>query len=227
MKMPIPNDWDGQTFCNYVVKWPNSTLWRIVLRGVCTNPALVAFWDASTGDVDQTIESFQEALDYLLNELRCTVEVPVGVYYPYAGLITSQDYPDKHLPCDGRAVSRTEYADLFAAIGTIYGVGNGLTTFNIPNIKGRVPVGQDVTQGEFLDLGQVGGAKTHTLNSAQIPAHLHSAFNYVGAGGTHNWNISGGGNNQASLSTGLTGSNQAHNNLQPYIVTNYIIRAEK
>ena len=57
------------------------------------------------------------------------------------------------------AVSRTTYAALFAILGTRYGIGNGSTTFNLPNLKGRVPVGMDALQSEFDTLGETGGAK--------------------------------------------------------------------
>jgi microcystin-dependent protein len=73
--------------------------------------------------------------------------------------------PTGWLLCDGTAVSRTTYSDLFAITSTTYGVGDGSTTFNLPNLKGRVPVGLDTSQTEFDVLGETGGAKTHTLTS--------------------------------------------------------------
>src|SRR5690606_11752046 len=76
--------------------------------------------------------------------------------------------------CDGSAVSRTDYADLFEVIGTSYGVGDGSTTFNLPNLQGRVPVGLDTGQTEFNALGKTGGAKTHTLTIDQMPSHSHT-----------------------------------------------------
>lgn len=74
---------------------------------------------------------------------------------------------------DGTAVSRITYSVLFSLIGSIYGNGDGSTTFNLPNFKGRVPVGLDAGQTEFDTMGETGGAKTHTLTEAQIPAHSH------------------------------------------------------
>lgn len=95
---------------------------------------------------------------------------PAGVIVPFAG----SSAPTGYLVCDGAAVSRTTYADLFAAIGTTYGAGDGSTTFALPNLKGRVVVGVDAGQSEFDTLGETGGAKTHTLDSTEIPAHTHS-----------------------------------------------------
>jgi microcystin-dependent protein len=127
------------------------------------------------------------------------------------------------LLCDGSSVSRTTYADLFALIGTTYGAGNGTTTFNLPNLKGKVAVGLDAGQTEFDALGETGGAKTHTLTVNEMPAHTHSgkvlATNAGGPLGTVMGNA-----NQEQTDTGSTGGGAAHNNLQPYIVLNYIIK---
>lgn len=98
--------------------------------------------------------------------------LPAGVIFPYAGPSTS--IPSGYLLCDGSAVARSSYAALFTAIGTAYGAGNGSTTFNLPNFKGKVPVGVDTAQTEFDALGESGGAKTHTLTTAEMPSHTHT-----------------------------------------------------
>lgn len=75
---------------------------------------------------------------------------------------------------DGRAVSRTTYAALFALIGTTHGTGDGSTTFNIPNAKGRVLVGLDGADAKFDALGEKGGASQATLAETNLPAHTHA-----------------------------------------------------
>lgn len=142
---------------------------------------------------------------------------------------------------DGRAISRTTYATLFALLGITFGAGNGTTTFNIPNRQGRVPVGRDAGQTEFDTIGETGGAKTHTLSISEMPSHRHTASSIVaGLFGLIRRSIVGESNTVASVdSTGsgtepdilttpaaipLEGGGQAHNNLQPYIVVNFIIR---
>lgn len=163
--------------------------------------------------------------------------------------------PSGWLFCDGTAVSRSTYADLFNAVGTAYGEGNGSTTFNLPDLRGRVPVGRDTGQTEFDTRGETGGVKTHTLTSTEIPGHTHSgsslSTNSTGAhthavgsftlnyqtGATQAFpafagNTSGGGatgsagahSHTVSGNTGSTGGSGAHNNLQPYVVVNYIIK---
>lgn len=134
--------------------------------------------------------------------------------------------------CDGTALNRTTEAALFAVIGTTYGVGNGSTTFNVPNMKGRVFVGYDSSQTEFDAMGETGGAKTHTLTSGEMPSHNHPMQGTGGTGaltdgtGTTNYNVSGTTTtygfktNQPSS----TGGGGAHNNLQPYLTGTYIIK---
>jgi len=89
--------------------------------------------------------------------------------------------------CDGRALSRTTYASLFAAIGTAWGAGDGSTTFNIPDFRGRIRVGRDdmggtaanrvTTAGSGVDgktLGATGGAQNVVLTAAQLASHTHT-----------------------------------------------------
>lgn len=90
--------------------------------------------------------------------------------------------------CAGQAVSRSTYADLFAAIGVTYGAGDGSTTFNLPDLRGRVPAGLDNMGGTAANritggttLGGNGGTEAVTLTSAQIPAHVHPIDHNHGA----------------------------------------------
>ncbi len=98
---------------------------------------------------------------------------PTGSVTQYAG----SSAPTGWMFCDGAAVSRTTYAALFAVIGTTFGSGDGTTTFNLPDLKGRVPVGKAVA-GTFASLAATGGAETHTLTTAQIPSHQHNVTAY-------------------------------------------------
>lgn len=88
------------------------------------------------------------------------------------GIFSGTNIPDGYLLCDGRAVSRTTYSNLFTAIGTIYGEGDGSTTFNLPNITGKVTVGKD--QSDFTTLGQTGGSINNTLSKNNLPSHSHT-----------------------------------------------------
>lgn len=149
--------------------------------------------------------------------------LPVGAIMPFGG----GTVPDNYLLCDGQAVSRTTYSQLFSVIGTSFGVGDGSTTFNVPNMKGKVPVGYDSTQTEFNSLGKTGGEKTHTLTISEMPSHNHtvpyvSDISPTGGGTDPAYGVVHRTNTQNS---GSKGGGQAHNNLQPYIVQKYIIKA--
>lgn len=89
----------------------------------------------------------------------------IGSIYMFAGATA----PEGFLICDGSAVSRTNYSDLFDTIGTAYGVGDGSTTFNIPNLSGRVALGSSATHA----LGSTGGEEAHSLVESEIPSHDH------------------------------------------------------
>jgi microcystin-dependent protein len=123
------------------------------------------------------------------------------------------------LLCNGQAVSRATYASLFAVIGTNFGAGNGSTTFNLPDVQGRVmgSVGQGLSLTNRT-LGQQVGAETHTLTINQIPPHTHG-----GNGGDFTFIVNTGGNYafpdgisvQGRPISGSAGGGEAHNNMQP------------
>lgn len=157
--------------------------------------------------------------------------LPVGTIVPFG----SDTIPENWLLCDGSAVSRTTYQVLFNTIGTSYGQGDGFTTFNLPDLRGRVGVGKS-SDTEFDTLGETGGEKTHTLTVQEMPnfelnvnvgdtnyATVNSA--YSGANGWEAFNVASAVAEGAPLNVKNTNGGQPHNNLQPYIVTNYIIKA--
>jgi len=88
--------------------------------------------------------------------------------------------PAGWLLCNGAAISRTTYSALFAAIGTTYGAGDGSTTFNVPNLVGRVPVGA----GTGYALGSSGGEAAHALVNGEMPVHSHGGKTATGTTGT-------------------------------------------
>lgn len=108
--------------------------------------------------------------------------VPPGSLLMFAGGTA----PDGYLFCDGSAVSRTDYSVLFAAIGTTYGVGDGATTFNVPDLRGRGPLGAGTGAGlTARTLGASGGAETVTLDGTMIPGHTHTGTTASDGSHTH------------------------------------------
>ena len=166
------------------------------------------------------------------------ISAPSGTVDMFAGSTA----PTGWLLCYGQAVSRTTYADLFAAISTTYGTGDGSTTFNLPDLRGRVAAGKDdmggsaasrltsttITSGATT-LGNNGGAQTHTLTASQMPSHTHTTESAYGgaANASRLNNAASGGSGTSSFSyfnTSSAGSDTAHNNVQPTIILNYIIK---
>lgn len=116
--------------------------------------------------------------------------------------------------CQGQALDRTTYVDLFTVLSTTYGSGNGTTTFNIPNVQGRIPI---AVSGSHT-LGSTGGTATHTLTETEIPAHTHTQPLIVrndGAGPPSK--------QTTSFSSGATGGGGAHENLPAYVAIYFII----
>lgn len=155
--------------------------------------------------------------------------------------------PDNWMLCQGQAISRTTYAQLFAIIGTTYGIGDGITTFNLPDFRGRTGVGKSAT-GIFNNLGNEAGTETNTLTVEQLPSHSHTvndpghSHSYTFTSGsavnnfdhfqnqagleTLNYSSASTSNSLTRISINNTGGGQAVNNIQPSIVINKIIKVK-
>lgn len=158
--------------------------------------------------------------------------VPIGALMPYAGLAT----PAGWLLCKGQSLARSSYPDLFKAIGTLYGAADA-QSFSVPDLRTRVPVGVSDNHVTFGQMGSKGGEERHTLLVSELPAHTHILKGVgktfkggleqtnlgAGSGWTTVTNYTAAGN--PNLEAAATGSNNPHNNMPPYIVLNYIIRA--
>tara|TARA_R100000808_G_scaffold12077_1_gene30453 strand:+ start:1252 stop:2460 length:1209 start_codon:yes stop_codon:yes gene_type:complete len=183
------------------------------------------------------------------SNLTGIVAMPTGAIVPFGG----SSAPTGFLLCSGQAVSRSTYSALFGVISTTYGAGDESSTFNLPDLRGRVVAGQDDMGGSSADrltgltggvdgdtLAATGGAETHVLTTAQLATHTHGATKFYNSDpGLTNTRFSlvteqtdredsfpgyqtttGDTNNIIST----TGSGSAHNNVQPTIILNYIIK---
>ncbi len=239
-----------------------------------------------------------------VGQLPAGIALPPGSFLPFAGPVAPQSSaPAGYLFCDGTAVSRATYAALFAVVGTIYGTADGSTTFNLPDLRGRVPAGAEnigntinqqrlsralggnttagfvvitglsstagltpgmsvsgltlpagvtvqsvdsatqvtlstsagVTSGtgvvftfsalSGINVGDSGGSATHTLTTAQMPAHTHQQTGNNGqATSAGSFQIAGNLNTVGINSTQSTGGGQAHPNVQPTLLVNWLIK---
>jgi len=159
--------------------------------------------------------------------------VPPGSVTEYTGASA----PAGWMLCDGTAISRTTYATLYAVIGTAYGVGDGSTTFNLPDMRGRMPVGKgthvDVdTLGDNEGVATVGNRRPKHRTSLTDPGHTHTYTAPTGltaapAGSGSQPTTATGGTSTSSNTTGITvGSGNANDPLDssPFLTLNYIIK---
>ena len=185
-----------------------------------------------------TMDEFQDNIEAAIN-----ASLPIGSGMDYFGTTA----PTNYLFANGAAVSRTEYAELFAVIGTTYGAGDGSTTFNLPDKRTRVTIMAD---GTDYNLGTTGGSATQTLTIEQMPSHTHIQNQHRHTEENELYANVTGSNKSTATGTGLyyntvsqggraviytgnttavnqnTGGGQPHSIMQPYLACNYIIRAK-
>ena len=195
----------------------------------------VAFGGIYNEDESEYQAQFKKAVNFYGGIYKNGVEIggeslPIGSMIPFG---SQENIPSNWKICDGSAISRETYAELFDVIGTSYGAGDGSTTFNLPDKRGRVSVGLDSNQTEFDTIGKKSGEKTHQLTINEIPSHDHRLTPFVdirqgdgqtnansGSLGTH----LGGYVSKPNALVSPSGGDQPHNNLQPYEIDVWIIK---
>lgn len=193
---------------------------------------------------DTNLNLMQTYIENAINAQVSGDTLPVGCIVPF----TSDVVPENWLLCNGQAVSRTEYALLFSIIGTTYGVGDGSTTFNLPDLRGRIPLGKGTGTGAGgeaynFELGNKGGEYSHILTVGEMPSHNHlqgtnygkmtnmleidSNYGFAQNGAYQDRTVAGTTATSNIYETEYTGGGAAHNLLQPFEVHNFIIKARQ
>ncbi|MFE5322762.1 phage tail protein [Paenibacillus sp. NPDC056579] len=143
------------------------------------------------------------------------------------------------LKCDGQLLSIAQYSTLYTLIGTTYG-GDGVNTFALPDLRGRLPIHQGTGAGGTYALGQAAGTETVTLTTQQIPAHSHTVRAFSQQGDTNSPNNAVWANSTLDqfgadttipgtmhpAAVGITGGSQPHENMMPYLCVHFIIATE-
>jgi microcystin-dependent protein len=168
------------------------------------------------------------------------LDMPIGTILPVA----SEAVPEDWMLCDGREVAIEDYQAFYDLVGTTYGAGDSAfwaqvnypaTTFNIPDLRGRTIIGADNMGGESAGvvsqypswLGKSGGAEMHQLTEDEMPSHNHGIeagdfLQYATA--IPHWNSLGA--QSPNKYTDTNGGDQPHNNMQPYIALNYMVKVK-
>jgi microcystin-dependent protein len=168
---------------------------------------------------------------------------------PFLGQITVYPYsfpPNGWADCSGQLLSISQFSALFSLLGTAYG-GNGTTTFGLPDLQGRIPVGQGLLLGgDNYVMGETSGQENVTVLTSNMPVHSHALNATTGVGSTNNPDglilakpqVGGGRGSSdkgniynpgtvdtplAPASVGPIGGSQPHNNIQPSLVLRYCI----
>lgn len=152
-----------------------------------------------------------------------SLQAPVGSVIFFGG----SSAPASWLLCDGSLISRTTYSALFAIIGTTFGAGDGLTTFKLPDMRGRVAIGTGTgTDLSNRVLGATGGEEIHIIIPNEMPSHDHTISDIAvvpdsggDSGSRYSQGLPG-----SYITTNSTGGNAAHNNMQPFLALNAIIK---
>lgn len=158
-----------------------------------------------------------------LNNTNAFLLVPTGCVMPYAGSTN----PNGWLLCDGASYNIYDRQALFLVVGYTFG-GSG-NSFNVPDLRGRIPVGYSngISNITNKNIGDTGGEETHILSVNEMPSHAHDFSTYNNTG-NHGINLAGSHgvvtDYNSTNTTGYTGGSLPHNNMQPYIALNYIIK---
>jgi microcystin-dependent protein len=172
----LRRDWQTNTSSIVVVA---GTSTEQIAAGLNANPGVIDDMPLALVQITSGTQAPTAVKDLRPNVIDADKHDVGDIFYTAAATA-----PFGSLVADGSAVSRAQYSRLFARIGTAHGAGNGTTTFNLPNVKGKVLVGQDTADTDFDVIGETRGAKTVALITAELPAHAHGLNGHTHGGST-------------------------------------------
>ena len=216
-KTPL-NQYEAINHKSAIKLWLHDVVDDIIVPGLIS---LETLFVAMTENISEGLDELYAPLEHEHPEYEGGgAEFPIGTLSMFGGSTA----PSKWLLCNGAAVSRTTYTNLFTVISTVYGVGDGTTTFNVPDFRGRAPIGAG--QGSGLTARTLGaslGEEEHTGTIDEMPIHDHSytlPANSTRASGSSACVST---SSSQTKTTQSAGGGEAHNNIQPSLVVNFII----
>lgn len=189
-------------------------------------------WDELTrpDDVEAMYVGLKNEMATIRNEVAKIQPVPLGVVEMFSG----KKIPDNYALCDGQALSKELYSELYDVIGDrFFKEGTDDSMFCLPDLRGRFIAGYDSSDADYNMVGRAGGEKAHTLSTLELPSHSHSVEDAyyaenLGLGGKYHGSKEGvDADNDLytrNITTGETGDGRAHENRPPYFVLMYIMR---
>jgi len=208
----------GDTLTSDLVTWqfqaPNEIWIAQAIYGLISLYGTSEAWyPCGAVSVDDTVQAFISMWESL------TVVKQAGIIISFGGIAV----PAGTLPCDGSSYLRTDYPQLFAAIGVVWGSADS-THFNVPFLPGRTLIGAGTGSGlSPRTLADIGGEETHQLTVGEMPSHTHAQAQSFLSSTVVPPPLDGLSPNPLSNRTGSTGGDGDHNNMQPFAVVNYAI----
>lgn len=200
---------------------PLNSVWLGYVLGALEGLTKDSAWVGTESEIFDATQNIESIMKALAVGGGATMSLPVGTIMQYAGSTA----PDGWLVCDGTSFDPATYADLFAVLGTTYGGTSGAPL--LPDFRGRAPIGVGTGSGlTARTLASKVGTETQALTTSQLPSHTH-AFNrntvstFDVMPGSTTINVP---SNLGGYITGSQGSGSAHNNMQPSLAVNFIIK---
>lgn len=184
---------------------------------------LQAQFDASIAKVNALEAALNLFTTDFANQLNNLIKPGAIIIYAYSSVPLGG-----WLPCEGQAVSRLTYASLFVVIGTIYGSGDGINTFNLPDFSGRAPIGSGAGGGLTpRTLGEKLGSETHALTADENGPHTHDLMldsHHFDQDGTGNKYVRPTSVENFLKTTQISGGGSPHNNMPPSLAVKFFIK---
>ena len=214
-KWLIP-DGDAPSLESVTITLPADAFWASRFWGAFSLLAASHNWEETE---DSTLTP-EEAANVFLDCLWAGIQEVSGVIVGTIILWGAGVIPDGWLACDGQWCAQSEYPELFAVIGSVFGSMG--SSFQVPDLGGRFPIGES----DQYDLADEGGTETHQLTVDEMPAHIHHMRRKDTGGDAYASAPQNAWVNSRDWDSDSVGGGEQHNNMPPYLTLFYIIKVD-